>query len=79
VKQGLLTLFSFKPLKYSRRKRLMDLLDQKTNNELLQSLIAELAKAKNELGCAKADIDKINSRLSFLLVVTNTMINRPKD
>lgn len=57
----------------------MDLLDQKTNNELLQSLIAELAKAKNELGCAKADIDKINSRLSFLLVVANTLINRPKD
>jgi len=57
----------------------MDLLDKKTDSELLQSVIAELAKAKNELSCAKADIDKINSRLSFLLVATNTLINRQKD
>jgi hypothetical protein len=57
----------------------MDLLDTKSDKELLQSLIAELAKAKNELSCAKGDIDKVNSRISFLLVAANTLINRQKD
>jgi hypothetical protein len=57
----------------------MDLLDQKTDKELLTSLLAELAKAKNELACARGDIDKISSRIGFLLVVTNTLINRSKD
>jgi hypothetical protein len=57
----------------------MDILDSKTDKELLKSLLAELAKAKNELACAKGDIDKISSRIGFLLVVTNTMINRKED
>ena len=57
----------------------MDLLDQKTDKELLTSLLAELAKAKNELVCARGDIDTISSRIGFLLVVTNTLINRSKD
>lgn len=57
----------------------MDILDQKTDKELMKSLLGELAKAKNELACAKGDIDKISSRISFLLVVANTMINRSKD
>lgn len=57
----------------------MDLLDNKTDEQLLRSLIAELAKAKNELSCARADIDKITSRITFLLVVANTLINRQGD
>ena len=61
------------------RGRYMDMLDSKTDKELLQSLLAELAKTSNELRCAKQDIDKITSRLSFLLVVTNKLINRKGD
>jgi hypothetical protein len=57
----------------------MDILDKKTNQELLQSLIGELAKARNEIKCASGDLEKANSRLSFLLVVANTMINRSGD
>lgn len=57
----------------------MDILDSKSNEELLASLIAELAKAKNELTCARNDIAKITSRLSFLIAVTNTMIERKRD
>lgn len=57
----------------------MDILDQKTNDDLLKSLLAELAKANNELKCARQDLDKATSRLGFLLVVTNTLINRQKD
>ena len=57
----------------------MDILDQKTDKELLQSALAELAKTSNELKCAKADIAKITNRLSFLLVITNELINRQGD
>ena len=57
----------------------MDMLDSKTDKDLLQSVLAELAKTSNELRCAKQDIDKITSRLSFLLVVTNKLINRQGD
>lgn len=57
----------------------MDLLDQKTTEELEKSLLAEIAKANNELRCARSDLDKAASRLNFLLVVVNKLINRPKD
>lgn len=57
----------------------MDLLDAKTDSELLKSLLAELAKARNELGCARGDLDKITSRINFLLAITNTLINRKED
>ena len=57
----------------------MDLLDKKTDEELHRSMIAELAKTSNELRCARADIEKISSRLSFLLAMVHTVINRPKD
>lgn len=57
----------------------MDILDSKTDEELLKSLVAELAKARNELACAKGDIDKISGRIGFLLAITHTMINRSKD
>ena len=59
--------------------RFMDILDQKDDGELLKSLLAELAKANNELKCARNDLDKATSRIGFLLVITNTLINRKKD
>ena len=57
----------------------MDVLDKKTDKELLQSVLAELAKAQNEIKCARSDIDKATSRIRFLLVVANTMIERQGD
>ena len=57
----------------------MDILDKKTDDELLKSSIAELAKMSNELKCAQQDLQKATSRLSFLLVLINTMINRKGD
>lgn len=57
----------------------MDILDTKNDRELLYSLLAELAKARNELNCARGDIDKINSRIGFLLVTANKLIERLKD
>ena len=57
----------------------MDILDQKTDDELLRSLLAEVAKTSNELKCAKQDLEKITGRLSFALAVINNLINRQKD
>lgn len=57
----------------------MNIIDTKSNQELIESLIAELAKASNELRCAKDDVAKVQSRLSFVLAVANTLINRGKD
>ena len=57
----------------------MDILDSKTDQELLESLIAEIAKATNEIKCARGDIDKAQGRIRFLLVVAHTLMNRQKD
>jgi hypothetical protein len=57
----------------------MNIIDSKNDKELLQSILAELAKATNELRCAKDDIQKAQSRLSFVLAVANSMINRQGD
>lgn len=54
----------------------MDILDQKTDKELMQSVLAECAKAKNEVVEAEDDIKKIKSRLSFLIVLANKLIDR---
>jgi hypothetical protein len=57
----------------------MQIIDDKTDQELQTSLLAEIAKAQNELRCAKADIDKAQGRLKFCILVANTLINRSKD
>jgi hypothetical protein len=57
----------------------MDLLDSKTDKALVESLLQEIAKASNEIACARKDLDKANSRIRFLLVLTHTLLNRQKD
>lgn len=57
----------------------MNVIDSKTDKELLQSVLAELAKTTNELRCAKDDIAKAQSRLSFLLAIANELIHRKED
>ena len=57
----------------------MDILDKKTNEELYRSLLIEVAKARNELACAKGDVEKATSRLGFLIVVINKLIDRQGD
>lgn len=57
----------------------MDILDQKTDEELLKSILAESAKAKNESFCAKKDLEKIQNRLDFILVLVNQLIKRKED
>jgi hypothetical protein len=57
----------------------MDVLDNKTDKQLTQSILAEVAKATNELKCAQQDLAKATSRLQFVLVLSNTLINRQGD
>jgi hypothetical protein len=57
----------------------MDVIDNKNDKELLESLVAEIAKTSNEIKCARGDIDKAQSRIRFLLVLAHTMLNRQKD
>lgn len=57
----------------------MDILDRKTDSELLLSALAEIAKAKNEIQCAENDIKKARNRLNFLIVLTNKLIERQGD
>ena len=54
------------------------LIESKTNLELAQSILAEVAKARNEIDCAQRDLKKAQSRLSFLIVAANTLIERDK-
>lgn len=53
--------------------------NDKTDKELLESLLAEVAKATNELKCGERDIKKANSRLQFAVMAINNMINRKED
>ena len=57
----------------------MDVLDNKTDKELLQSLVAEIAKCTNELKCARGDLEKAQGRIKFLLVLSHELINRQGD
>ena len=57
----------------------MDVLNNKSDDELLKSAIAEIAKASNELKCSQQDLQKVSSRLSFLLVIANILLSRQKD
>ena len=57
----------------------MGVIDDKTDTELGQSIVAELAKAQNEISCAKRDLEKASNRITFSLALQNTLINRQKD
>jgi hypothetical protein len=57
----------------------MDMLDKKSDLELLQSLLAEMAKANNEIKCAQTDLNKAQNRIKFLLLLANTLIYRQED
>lgn len=57
----------------------MQILDDKTDLEIMQSLLAELAKAQNEIACARKDLEKAQGRQKFLLVLAHEMIRRQGD
>lgn len=54
----------------------MDSLDKLSDLDIYKSLLAESAKALNELRCAKQDIDKAMSRETFVILMMNKLIDR---
>ena len=54
----------------------MDILDNKSDKELLQSLLAEIAKANAEIRCAQGDIMKAQNRIRFATLLVNELIQR---
>ena len=57
----------------------MDVIDNKSDKELLASLIAEIAKASNELKCARGDVEKAQNRIKFATLLLHTLIERQGD
>lgn len=57
----------------------MDLLDKKSDRELLKSLLAEIAKTSNEVKCAQTDLNKAQNRLGFVILLTNILLERLGD
>ena len=57
-------------------EKVMEILEKKTDEELLRSLLGEIAKSRNELCCSLGDIQKAQSRLGFLLVIANELLVR---
>lgn len=57
----------------------MDLIDRQNDDDLVRSLLAEIAKANNEINCATNDLKKAKNRLSFAIAVTNKLIERQGD
>ena len=56
----------------------MEFFNNKSDAELLQSILAETAKATNEIKCAQADLEKAKSRLSFVVMLSNNILKRSK-
>jgi hypothetical protein len=57
----------------------MDVLKNKSDQEILESILAEIAKSTNEIRCASGDIQKANGRMTFAIAAINHLINRKKD
>ena len=57
----------------------MEVLANKTDQELIHTILVEAAKANNELACARRDIDKAMNRQSFILVLINELQRRHND
>lgn len=56
-----------------------DLIDSKTDEEIYQSIVAEAAKATAETRDARADIEKVQKRIQFILMLAHKLIDRKKD
>ena len=56
-----------------------NILDEKTDAELLGSLLASVAKAQNEIKSAESDLQKAVRRNQFNIMLINKLLERAKD
>lgn len=54
----------------------MEILDNKTDTDIMRSILGEVAKSRNEIKCAEQDITKANNRLSFSIMAINKLLER---
>jgi hypothetical protein len=54
----------------------VNILDNKSTVEVLDSLLGEIAKSSNEIKCAQQDINKMQNRVSFAIVLINELKQR---
>jgi len=57
----------------------MDVLDKKTDKELIRVMLEEAAKAANEIRCARGDIEKAQRRIGFITVIVHRLLERQGD
>ena len=53
--------------------------DKHDEDEIFRSILAETAKAANELRCAKGDLNQVDVRLKFILAAINHLQQRYED
>ena len=54
----------------------MEVWNRNTTKDILKSLESELAKAVNEVNCAKKDVQKASSRIAFCLTAIHELKHR---
>lgn len=54
----------------------MQVWDNLSTTEVIKTLEQELAKARNELKCAQADVRKAQNRLSFVMTAVHALLTR---
>lgn len=54
----------------------MQIWDKHSTKDILKSMETEIAKARNELGCAEGDITKAQRRIAFCLSALHNLKNR---
>ena len=54
----------------------MQIWNKHSLSEILKSLEAEIAKAQNELNCAKRDVEKASNRIAFVLSAVHNLKDR---
>ena len=53
-----------------------DIIKTKTDQELLETLLKEAAKASNELTSVKNDVTKAQNRVKFSIMLINRLLER---
>ena len=53
-----------------------DIIKTKTDQELLETLLKEAAKASNELTAVKNDVTKAQNRVKFSIMLINRLLER---
>jgi hypothetical protein len=53
-----------------------DIISSKTDQEILETLLKEAAKASNELTAVKNDVTKAQNRVKFSIMLINRLLER---